>query len=409
MKIALLEVKTKTNMFSPSRANRFGNITYVLLICFWKNFIYCVHRRQCSVGRHVMFSKNPLDVPPGRKLSKEEAAEALRLAIMAELDAINFYLQLARAVDDDSVRKVFEDIAREEKTHVGEFLAMLGHLDPEQVEELKKGAEEVRELTGASIPSPLDSADPDPGAANSFEGHVASEVKKLVDSARTVVKKLPTVVLGRGVDSVVLEKIINERVERVVQPLRELSYRFRVSQRAVEYALRAKQSVEMPEAVKAAISLASDEDKLVVETLLREGKVRLPLGKWDEPGASVVDVARAVGELARRGFGRPYIMVVSLARYTKLSSVSEKTGVTDLERVRMLVDEVVATHAIPDDKALVISSTPAVLDVSYGGSSEVDYIGPEDGFHTFRLWSSMAVRVRIADGIVVMEETEKEH
>ena len=94
-----------------------------------------------------MLSKHPLDLPVGRKLSKEEIIEALRLAIIAELDAINMYLQLARAIDMENVRKVFEEVAREEKTHVGEFLTVLTSLDPEQAEELKKGAEEVRELT----------------------------------------------------------------------------------------------------------------------------------------------------------------------------------------------------------------------------------------------------------------------
>lgn len=98
-----------------------------------------------------MFSKNPLDLPPGRKLTPEEVAEALRLSIIAELDAVNLYLQLARAIDDEKVRRVFEDIANEEKTHVGEFLALLEVLDPRQVEELRKGAQEVKELTGIDL------------------------------------------------------------------------------------------------------------------------------------------------------------------------------------------------------------------------------------------------------------------
>jgi rubrerythrin len=99
-------------------------------------------------------SKHPLDLPAGRKLSREEVAEALRLSIVAELDAINLYLQLARSIDDERIRRVFEDIAREEKTHVGEFLALLKSLDQEQVEELRKGAEEVRGLTGIAVQDP---------------------------------------------------------------------------------------------------------------------------------------------------------------------------------------------------------------------------------------------------------------
>ncbi|RLE97094.1 MAG: rubrerythrin [Thermoprotei archaeon] len=93
-----------------------------------------------------MMSKSPLEVPTGRKLSREELLEALRISIIAELDAINLYMQFARAVDDERVRKVFEDVAREEKTHVGEFLALLKLLDAEQATELSAGEKEVREL-----------------------------------------------------------------------------------------------------------------------------------------------------------------------------------------------------------------------------------------------------------------------
>jgi len=92
-----------------------------------------------------MLAKNPLDLVP-KKLSKDEVVEALRLAIIAELDAINLYKQLARSIDDERVKRVFEDVAGEEKTHVGEFLALLKMLDEEQVKELEKGEREVKEL-----------------------------------------------------------------------------------------------------------------------------------------------------------------------------------------------------------------------------------------------------------------------
>ena len=98
-----------------------------------------------------MLSKNPLELT-SKKFSKEELAQALRLSIIAELDAINLYMQIASAVDDERIRRVFEDVAKEEKTHVGEFLALLKIIDPEQVKELGKGSEEVKELTGTEPP-----------------------------------------------------------------------------------------------------------------------------------------------------------------------------------------------------------------------------------------------------------------
>lgn len=93
-----------------------------------------------------MLSKNPLIIPKDRKFSKEEVVQALRLAIIAELDAINLYVQLANAVDDEKIKSVFLDVAREEKTHVGEFLTLLELIDSEQVEELKAGRKEVEEI-----------------------------------------------------------------------------------------------------------------------------------------------------------------------------------------------------------------------------------------------------------------------
>lgn len=72
--------------------------------------------------------------------------EILRLAIIAELDAISLYEQLAEATDDENIKKVLLDVAKEEKTHVGEFQTMLLMLDEEQVEELEHGKEEVEEL-----------------------------------------------------------------------------------------------------------------------------------------------------------------------------------------------------------------------------------------------------------------------
>ena len=93
-----------------------------------------------------MMSTIPADLS---KLSKENLnQELLRIGIIAELDAINLYEQLAALSDDADIKKVFLDIAKEEKTHVGEFQTMLLRLDAEQVREMEHGREEIEELTG---------------------------------------------------------------------------------------------------------------------------------------------------------------------------------------------------------------------------------------------------------------------
>ena len=74
--------------------------------------------------------------------------EILRLAIIAELDAVTLYEQLAATTTDKAIREVLLDVAREEKTHVGEFQTLLLRIDEEQVEELKRGKEEIEEELG---------------------------------------------------------------------------------------------------------------------------------------------------------------------------------------------------------------------------------------------------------------------
>ena len=72
--------------------------------------------------------------------------EILRAAIIAELDAINLYEQMASMTNDKYIKSVLLDIAREEKTHVGEFQTMLLKIDREQNNELEEGRKEVEEL-----------------------------------------------------------------------------------------------------------------------------------------------------------------------------------------------------------------------------------------------------------------------
>ena len=99
----------------------------------------------------MVLSKNPLDINVKKKLDKEELIQAIRLAIIGELDAINLYLQIANACKNEIVKRVLEDIAREEKTHVGELLTLLRRLDKEQEVELKEGEEEVRDYLERSL------------------------------------------------------------------------------------------------------------------------------------------------------------------------------------------------------------------------------------------------------------------
>ena len=97
-----------------------------------------------------MFSKIPVNLEDVGK--KEKDLEILRAALMAELDSINLYRQLAAAAENENVRKLLVEVAGAEKIHVGEFQTLLLRLDPRQAKKSEEGEETVRKLLYTNEP-----------------------------------------------------------------------------------------------------------------------------------------------------------------------------------------------------------------------------------------------------------------
>ena len=92
-----------------------------------------------------MLSKTPIDLTKIRKENIDK--EILRLGIIAEYDAISLYEQMAEMAEDETIKKVMLDVAKEEKEHVGEFQTLLLERDAELGEEMEEGKREVEEIT----------------------------------------------------------------------------------------------------------------------------------------------------------------------------------------------------------------------------------------------------------------------
>lgn len=94
-----------------------------------------------------MLSQIPINLARVRKQDIDR--QIVRAAMIAELDAINLYEQLRALATNRLLRATLLDVAKEEKTHVGEFQALLLALDKEQVRELKGGTKEVAAMRKA--------------------------------------------------------------------------------------------------------------------------------------------------------------------------------------------------------------------------------------------------------------------
>ncbi len=89
---------------------------------------------------------NPFSgVLAGCKLTKRELTRAIRLALSAEEEAVHLYEALADATDECLAKEGLQDIANEERVHVGEFQRLINILLPDEAKFLADGAEEVNE------------------------------------------------------------------------------------------------------------------------------------------------------------------------------------------------------------------------------------------------------------------------
>lgn len=84
-------------------------------------------------------------------LDEREISRGLRDAIAAEIGAIKQYEALADSIpgnDHNDIKKVLQDIANEEKNHIGELQALLNNLLDDEEKLLEDGKKEVEELLG---------------------------------------------------------------------------------------------------------------------------------------------------------------------------------------------------------------------------------------------------------------------
>lgn len=77
------------------------------------------------------------------KFDTKRLAIEIRQKINEENEAINSYLSLVTHISDVEIKTRIQDIANEEKVHVGELQEILYSLDPDELQKEIQGREEA--------------------------------------------------------------------------------------------------------------------------------------------------------------------------------------------------------------------------------------------------------------------------
>lgn len=88
---------------------------------------------------------NPFVANVPKQMSNEELAQALRIDIAGELEAIIGYEAHAMSTNDERVKKILYHIADEERQHVGELQQLLYMISPREAENTEKGRQKIQQ------------------------------------------------------------------------------------------------------------------------------------------------------------------------------------------------------------------------------------------------------------------------
>lgn len=175
--------------------------------------------------------------------------------------------------------------------------------------------------------------------------------------------------------------------------------------------------LDLSPAVMASIFCAQAEDNLIFHgdeksglagLLNVEGRNTIPLSDWDEGGNAFHDIVAATEKLVQAGFYGPYAGVVSPAMHTKMYRVYKGTGMLEISQVRQVLQGgLFQSPALGEGVAVVVSIGQENFDLAVAQDLITAYMGPDKMNHFFRVFESLALRVKRPDAICTLETKKK--
>jgi rubrerythrin len=98
---------------------------------------------------------NPFVANVPRQMSNEELAQAIRVDISGELEAIIGYEAHVMSTTDERVKKVLGHIADEERRHVGELEEVLYMLSTNDAKFIEEGKQKIKDQKSQNFQKPM--------------------------------------------------------------------------------------------------------------------------------------------------------------------------------------------------------------------------------------------------------------
>ncbi len=217
--------------------------------------------------------------------------------------------------------------------------------------------------------------------------------------------------LGWGVDRAPVFDFQVNRTSAVAEAkgyldLKELQQEFVIRAKHLAMAEQTPFGLDLGAVAIAATRLAQAEDELIVRGMTTASKAAMDMGDWDTVGGPFRAVANATAQLRSTGFDAPFALLMSPTNYARLASLMEH-GRRELDMVQSLAQAGVyemANAPALEDQVLVVSPAAWNLDLVVGQDVATGYLGNEGLDHCFRIFETLAVRVKRPGAVVTLRK-----
>jgi uncharacterized linocin/CFP29 family protein len=187
--------------------------------------------------------------------------------------------------------------------------------------------------------------------------------------------------------------------------LQELQEEFMLKARHLAMAHHTPFKLDLGAVAIAASNLSRKEDELILGGLIEKAALFGDLGNWDEPNGPFSAIAAAIPWFQNEGVVGPFALIINPILYARLASIMHGRGFgrRELDLVDSLLGEgIYSTTRMPDGKALLISPQSWNMDLVVGQDAVTASLGNEGIDHLFRLFETVALRVKRPQAICVL-------
>ena len=183
--------------------------------------------------------------------------------------------------------------------------------------------------------------------------------------------------------------------------------------RDVELASKLGCPLDASRAIRAAHFVADREDQLIfngeprfgIKGLLNaEGRLTVERGDWSTYGVAYQNVVTAAELLLEHNHHRPFALAVNPHDSSALVRQREGQFAPELDSILRLCDDGVYTSpAIPDGKAVLLSTGDQNYDIAVAEDLTMAYLGERDQDYPFRVYECLVLRIKRPRAICTIE------